>query len=106
MKHDDEYKLGSLKDAEEFARKRDHGPRYKWTDRATCTYYHEADSGRIVASLSRISLGDDIWHADVHGDALGQYISWKHAKAAVERFIENQDKQAECPIKEVFCETT
>jgi hypothetical protein len=61
--------------------------KYKWQEKAICLYYYEAESGRISGTVSQTSFSDDVWHARVHGDQLGDYISQKHAKEAVEKYI-------------------
>lgn len=66
--------------------------KYIWEERAICAYYCELETGKIIATLSKLSFSDDTWHADVHGDRLGQYISCKHGKKAIEKFIKEQDK--------------
>lgn len=58
--------------------------KYAWTERAICDYYYEKSTGKVVASLSRLSMSDDIWHADVNGDRLGQYVSEKQGRQAIE----------------------
>lgn len=67
--------------------------KYKWQEKAVCSYYYETETGRIFGTLSKTSFADDVWHARVHGDQLGDYISQKHAKEAVEKEIYRQDEE-------------
>lgn len=64
--------------------------KYTWHDKTICSYYCDS-TGRIVGKYSRVNFSDDVYHAEVHGDSLGQYITEKCARSAVEKQIENDD---------------
>lgn len=69
--------------------------KYKWHDKSISSYYCEADTGMIVGNYSRLSFSDDVYHAEVNGDRLGQYISEKCARTAIEKKIAEIDAQTE-----------
>ncbi len=69
--------------------------KYEWNEKSISNYYFETKTGKIVASLFRSNFSDDVWHAEVNGDNLGQYISEKCAKVAVESKIKEIDHQYE-----------
>jgi len=53
--------------------------------------YYDVDDGRIVGEISRVGMSGDRTSAMVFADAvknevLGQFISAKHAKKAVENY--------------------
>ena len=68
--------------------------KYKWEERYSL-YYHEADTGKIVASVAQTSLGEGIWWARINGDNFGEYISLNHAKRAVEKKVKEMDQELE-----------
>jgi hypothetical protein len=65
--------------------------KYKWHEKSVCSYYVEEKTGRIVGTISTQSFSDDIHHARVNGDNLGEYISEKQAMKAVEDKIAEID---------------
>lgn len=69
--------------------------KYTWHEKAICTYYYETKTGKIVADYSRINFSDDVFHARVNGDNLGQYISEKCARTAIEEKVKEIDEQTE-----------
>lgn len=69
--------------------------KYKWHEKSYNSYYVEVETGRIVGQYSGISLSDDVYHAQVHSDPLGNYISEKCAKEAVEKKIAENDANDE-----------
>lgn len=66
---------------------------YEWHEKSIGSYYCEKKTGRIVAQYHRLSFSDDVYHAEVNGDRLGQYISEKCARKAIEDFITKHDEQ-------------
>lgn len=69
--------------------------KYQWHDKSICSYYCETETGKIIGQYSRTSFSDDVYHAQVHGDNLGQYISEKCVRQAIEKFIEKMDNDEE-----------
>lgn len=69
--------------------------KYTWHEKSICTYYYETKTGKIVADYSRINFSDDVFHARVNGDNLGQYISEKCARTAIEQKVKELDEQEE-----------
>jgi hypothetical protein len=69
--------------------------KYGWNDKFISSYYYEVETGRIVGQYSKISLSDEVYQAEVHGDNLGQYISEKCAKQAIEKQIEKNEQDNE-----------
>lgn len=69
--------------------------KYSWHEKSICNYYYEEKTGKIVASYSRINFSDDVYHAMVNGDNMGEYISEKHARTAIETKIKEIDEQYE-----------
>ena len=69
--------------------------KYKWHEKSVCSYYCEVETGLIVGQYSIISFSDDVYHAEVHGDKLGAYVTEKCAKAAVEKQIAKNDADEE-----------
>lgn len=67
--------------------------KYKWKYRDTVNnnYYHDED-GRIVGEILRINFSDNIWHADVNGDSLGNYIDESSAMVAVENLVRKNEE--------------
>jgi hypothetical protein len=81
---------------------------YQWHEKSICSYYCEVKTGKIVAQYHRLSFSDEVYHAEVNGDRLGQYISEKCARKAIEDFITKHDEQyAEMKAKSpyLFSET-
>ena len=62
---------------------------YKWKykESPNNNYYHDED-GMIVGEIVKINFCDDVWHASVNTDGIGQFISKNHAMAAVERIVQ------------------
>lgn len=69
--------------------------KYEWNEKCICSYYYEKDTGKIVGHYSRVNFSDDIYHATVNGDNLGEYISEKCAKQAIEKQIEKNEQDNE-----------
>lgn len=69
--------------------------KYAWTSKTISEYYYEVDTGRIVGQYSKMSFSDEIYHALVNGDNLGTYISYKHAREAIENRIAKNDADDE-----------
>lgn len=61
---------------------------WKYKDDMSNNYYHD-ENGRIVGEITRVNFSDDIWHATVGDNKLGEYINNKTARKAVEKDIEN-----------------
>lgn len=66
--------------------------KYKWHEKTISSYYCEVDTGKIVGQYSRMGLSDGVYHAQVNGDNLGEYISEKCAKQAIEKQIEKNEQ--------------
>lgn len=66
--------------------------KYMWSHKAVSSFYYEVETGRIVGQYSSISLGNEIYHAEVNGDSLGEFISERYAMLAVEKQIEKNDR--------------
>ena len=76
---------------------------YEWHEKAISSYYCEKKSGRIVAQYSRIVFSDDVYHAEVNGDRLGQYISEKCVRKAIEdKIAKNDEEYAEMRVKSPY----
>ena len=76
---------------------------YEWHEKTISSYYCEKKTGRIVAQYSRVNFNDDVYHATVHGDNLGQYISEKCARKAIEdRIAKNDEEYAEMKAKSPY----
>lgn len=69
--------------------------KYQWHDKSICSYYCEIETGRIVGQYSRTNFSDDVYFAEVNGDRLGQYISEKCARAAIEKQIAKNEADDE-----------
>lgn len=69
--------------------------KYTWRPKVVGTYYHENETGKIVAEYSRINFSDEVYHATVNGDFLGQYIDEKFARKAIEKKVKELDEQEE-----------
>ena len=68
---------------------------YEWHEKTICSYYCEKETGLIVAQYSRVNFSDGVYHAQVNGDNLGQYITEKQARQAIEKLIAENDKTAD-----------
>jgi hypothetical protein len=77
--------------------------KYTWHEKSICTYYYETKTGKIVADYSRINFSDDVFHARVNCDNLGQYISEKCARTAVEEKVKQIDEETERCRKSMPC---
>jgi len=76
---------------------------YQWHEKSISSYYCEVTTGSIVAQYSRLSFSDDVYHATVNGDNLGQYISEKCARKAIEdRIAKNDEEYAEMKAKSPY----
>lgn len=73
--------------------------KYKWDVRAISDYYYEQDTGKIVGKILRLNFSDDIYHAEVHGDSLGEYIGLVQARKAVEKQIAKNEKDDAAYLK-------
>lgn len=69
--------------------------KYTWHDKTISSYYCETSTGLIVGHYSRLSLSDDVYYAEVNGDRLGQYITEKCARTAIEKQIEKNNANDE-----------
>lgn len=65
---------------------------YEWHEKTIGSYYCEKNTGKIVAQYSRLSFSDEVYHAQVNGDNLGQYISEKCVRKAIEERIAKNDE--------------
>ena len=76
---------------------------YEWHEKSISSYYCEKTTGKIVAQYSKLSFSDDVYHAQVHGDNLGQYISEKCVRKAIEdRIAKNDEEYAEMRVKSPY----
>ena len=69
--------------------------KYKWHEKSVSSYYCEVETGRIVGQYSVISFSDDVYHARVNNDTLGEYMSEKCARKAIENKIAQLDADEE-----------
>lgn len=69
--------------------------KYTWHEKSICTYYYETKTGKIVAEYSQINFSDEVYHATVNGDFLGQYIDETFARKAIEKKVKEVDEQTE-----------
>ena len=65
---------------------------YQWHEKSICSYQCEIKTGKIVGQLFRTNFSDDIYHATVNGDNVGEYISEKCARTAIEKQIEKNEQ--------------
>ena len=76
---------------------------YEWHEKTISSYYCEKKTGRIVGQYSTIGYSDGVYHAQVNGDNLGQYISEKCARKAIEdRIAKNDEEYAEMKAKSPY----
>lgn len=68
--------------------------KYTWHDKTIYSYYCDT-TGKIVGQYSRTNFSDDVYFAEVNGDRLGQYITEKCARTAIEKQIEKNDADDE-----------
>lgn len=57
---------------------------HRWHEGLNCCYYYRVATGQIQATVTRISVSDDVWTAETAGSAVLRFISERHAKLHVE----------------------
>jgi len=67
--------------------------KYEWNERRHSAYYNEQQTGKIIGTVTRISISDNTWISRVNGDYLGEYLSELQAKKATEKKIKEIDAE-------------
>ena len=76
--------------------------KYQWKYGSISTDYYHDDDGLIVGKVTRTSFSDDTYIAEARGKGLGEYISQKAAKQAVQKAISNKSFFDMTPVSDDF----
>lgn len=76
--------------------------KYQWKEGNIGTEYYHDDEGLIVGKVTRTSFSDDTYIAEANRTGLGEYISQKAAKKAVEKAISNKSIFDMRPVSDDF----